>query len=600
MLHRRRVAMLARFAPAAMLMATLPGCGPATTSREGDADIVPASVRSFPITTLATGELEAKNQVELRSQVEGMTTIIEIAPEGSRVKAGDVLVRLSSDEIQTEIEEETLQVTEARLNLEAATSEYEIQESDNAANLRKAELKVQLAELALEQWKQGDSAKKNLELKAAIDRTTRDLDRLTEKWKKSQELYQERIDAGLVPFISYDEYKSDEIALKQAQAAFDTAKLDLSVYNDFQSKQELAQKESDLEEAQQELVRVEKSNDSNLRSKASQRENRAILLANREERLSKYQAQLAACTITAPRDGLVVYATSLERESWRMQSEGPLAVGRQIGQNDLLIVLPDTSDMVAAVKVHESLAGRIKPGQRAEVKVEAAGGTVVPGTVASIGILAESGGWRDPNRREYTVRISLEPGEHSDALKPSMRCEAKLFLGDVTDVLSVPVQAVFSEGPVRFVYVDDGGRLQRRPVSLGRRSDLYAEIRAGLSADDSVLLRAPLPGETSESTPWDEAQLTAAGYALDDNGRPVLAGGGRGPGGPPARGGVTPTATPGSTTEVAAPASDASAAPATAPAETSTTTTLAAPTVDTPASTAPAATTDAVKDAGNN
>src|SRR5262245_3774787 len=95
---------------------------------------------------------------------------------------------------------------------------------------------------------------------------------------------------------------------------------------------------------------------------------------------------------------------------WGWGGEGPLQIGRQVHPNELLIVLPDTSVMLASVQVHESLASRIKPGLRATVKVEAAGGKTYNGTVESIGVLAESGGWRDPNLREYRVKIALDIG----------------------------------------------------------------------------------------------------------------------------------------------------------------------------------------------
>ncbi|MBZ0171361.1 MAG: efflux RND transporter periplasmic adaptor subunit, partial [Phycisphaerales bacterium] len=160
--------------------------------------------------------------------------------------------------------------------------------------------------------------------------------------------------------------------------------------------------------------------------------------------------------------------------------------------------------------------------------------------VESIGLLAEGGGWRDPNRREYTVRIAVDAGEHSERLKPSMRCQAEIILGSVQDAISVPVQAVFSEGPVQYVLIPAGPRFVRRPVQLGRRSDMYAEIVKGVEPGDRVLIREPLPGEVIED-PWATDLLTAAGYTLDEDGKPVSHSfgrrGPRAPGGGKPRGG---------------------------------------------------------------
>ncbi|HHN77663.1 MAG TPA: HlyD family efflux transporter periplasmic adaptor subunit [Phycisphaerales bacterium] len=514
---------------AASLLMLLSGCSSRSAeSAEDSADFAEAQVRTFDVSTLASGELQARDRVELRSKVERPTTVVEIVPEGSRVEAGDVLVRLNSDEIKRDIEEQELQLAEAQLNLEAAETAYDIQVSDNAANLRKAKLKVDLARLTLEQWAKGDKVKKLKELQTAIEKASRDLDRLKEKKAKSDELYEKK-------FISYDEWKRDEIALLEAEARFETTRLDMDVYVNYQMKRDEAQKKSDLAEAEKELERVRQANEINLKNKDSARQNRSVQLSRRKERLAEYRKQLEACTITAPKAGLVVYGSTAQRDNWRWQSEGPISVGRQIHNNDLLITLPDTSEMIASVKVHESMAGRVRPGQHAVITIEAAGGLTLGGTVESIGLLAENGGWRDPNRREYTVRIAVDSDGQGEKLKPSMRCQAEIILGTVHDALSVPVQSVFSDGPVRYVLVPDGPRLARRPVMLGRRSDLYAEIIQGLDEGQPVLVREPKAGEIIEE-PWDPEELARAGYGVDEEGKPFVRNARRrgGPGGPAA------------------------------------------------------------------
>lgn len=513
----------------------LAGCDQKSAQDDaGAVSLAKAEVRTFEISTLATGELEARDRVELRSSVERQTTVVEIVPEGTRVKAGDVLVQLNSDEIKREIEEEELQLAEARLNLESAETAYEIQVSDNAASLQKAQLAVDLADLALEQWRNGDNVKALQQRQTSIEKTERDLKRLKDKYERSQELHARK-------FISDDELLRDEIALLEAKAAEETAKLDMETYRKYQLERDLEQKKSDLKEAQQELVRVEKTNAINLKNRESTMQNRKVQVARREERLAEWTNQFEACTIKAPTDGLVVYGSTAQSNDWRWQNEGPIGVGRQIRNNDLLIVLPDTSEMIASVKVHESLAGRVRPGQRANITVEALGNSlVIAGQVESIGLLAETGGWRDPNRREYTVRVRVEPGTYSDELKPSMRCQAELILGTVEEAMAVPVQSVFSDGAVQYVLVPEGGRYVRRPVSLGQRSDMFAQIAAGLEAGERVLLRDPEPGEVLEQA-WDADQLAAAGYSLDEEGNPVaprrrrpgMRPGGA-PGGPPA------------------------------------------------------------------
>jgi hypothetical protein len=219
------------------------------------------------------------------------------------------------------------------------------------------------------------------------------------------------------------------------------------------------------------------------------------------------------------------------------------------------------------------MAGRVRPGQPVNVKVDAAGGRVFAGKVDSIGVMAESGGWRDPNLREYTVRIALdttspadkgddrdddkahagaagEASAESTELKPSMRVEARIVLGSVEEGPTVPVQALFSEGPVQFVFVPEGNRFVRRPVRIGPRSETLARINAGLNIGDTVLLRTPTPGEVI-SRPWSDQQLADAGYTRDGDGN-IVAPRGFGPGGPGGRPRRTGSAQPAGETPAAA------------------------------------------------
>eukprot|EP01026_Neomeris_dumetosa_P076424 TRINITY_DN82070_c0_g1_i5.p1 TRINITY_DN82070_c0_g1~~TRINITY_DN82070_c0_g1_i5.p1 ORF type:complete len:179 (-),score=19.17 TRINITY_DN82070_c0_g1_i5:100-636(-) len=174
--------------------------------------------------------------------------------------------------------------------------------------------------------------------------------------------------------------------------------------------------------------------------------------------------------------------------------------------------------MIATVNVHESLAGRVRPNQRANIRVEAVDQTFT-GTVLSIGVLAETGGWRDPNRREYKVRIALDAQPGTENLKPSMRVDATIYLDRADQVIAAPIEAVFSEGPVQFVYLKSGDRVYRRPIRLGKRSDLYAAIQAGLNEGDAVLVREPRAGEI-DVEPWDEDELQTAGYMVGEDGEP--------------------------------------------------------------------------------
>jgi len=454
-------------------------------------DLHVVKAQSFDVTITASGELEARRQTEIRSKLETPAAIVYVVDEGAMVKKGDLLVELASESIESQIEDETLRVEEARNNLVAAENAYDIQVSENDAALRQALLKLELAQIALDKWDKGDIVKRREELDLAIDKAKRNLERWKDKYAQSKKLYERE-------FLSYDELKQDEIQLLQAEADVTTAERNKWVFETFEVDQQYKKLRSDVEEAQAEVERVKQQNASRLASKEADRANRKRTLSIREDRLAKLKEQLAATKMRAPTDGLVVYATSTsERRGMVIMGSGEqIQIGATIRPNETIIVLPDTSEMVASVRVQEALAGKIRPGQPAVVRVEALPNEVFQGTVQEVSILAESGGWRDPNRREYTVKVLLDAKNEDMRLKPGMRCEAEILVAQVENALAAPVQAVFHEGKVAYVYKDlGGGRYARTPVRVGRRATGLVEIAAGLEEGDAVLLREPSPAE---------------------------------------------------------------------------------------------------------
>ena len=483
-----------------------------------ESDIAIASKQSFDVTTTATGELEARRQIDVRNQLEQPTTIIEIIKEGAQVKAGDVLVRLNSDSIQTQVDEDSLRVQTARADSVASENNFVIQENQNASDLRKALLDIEISELEYRKWLEGEVKSRQQANQLAFEKATREQTRLKEKYERSAELERRG-------FLARDELQRDELTYLEAQAALKTAELNTKVYDEFEFVKDQKVKSSTVDQAKAELEKVTRRNQGELAKATADRNNKREQLRLREAKLDKLKEQLEYCTLKAPSDGLVVYATSLNRDRWGNNGDGVLDVGRQVTRNQQIIVLPDTSEMVASVRVHESLTGRMRVGQAATIKVDALGGKSITGRVDSIGVIAESGGWRDPNLREYTIKIALDTAGIEAELKPSMRAEAQIFLDKVDNALTVPIQSIFSDGLVRYVLVPEGKRFVKRPVRVGRRSERFAETTAGIAEGERVLLRDAEPGEILDK-PWDKAALAAVGLALQADGR-VLAVGGR-------------------------------------------------------------------------
>lgn len=467
---------------AAVLLAG--GAGPAS----GDArDRFTVALGSFDITVPASGELAAKKQEEIRNRLEARAAITEIIGEGVFANQGDVLVRFATDEIETKIKDAMDEVNTATSAFVAAKADLEIKESERDSEIAEADLKVTLAELALRAWQEGEVVSKEKELKLELETAEMDYRRLADKYEESKKLAGQQ-------FISKDELRTDEIRMVEASARMEQAGLAQRLYMEYQFLQEKAQKESDVAQAVAERQRVENRHKAALETARTEVASKEYQLNSRQERLAEQQEQLGFCTIRAPSSGLVVYPTSMEEHRWSRGDRGDLQVGAEVSRNEVLMILPDTAEMTAEIKVNESLMGLIKAGQRVTVIPDAMPEVSLTGEVTQIGVLAESSGWRDPNRRDYTVKALLS-GTEGLGLKPSMRVKADIYVGEVEDTIHVPLQAVFREGPQAFVYVPEGSGFAKRRVALGQSSSLHIQITDGLAEGDTVLLRQPKPHE---------------------------------------------------------------------------------------------------------
>ncbi len=442
----------------------------------------------FEIRVPTSGELEAQEQISIRNQVED-AVVVSLVDEGSIVEAGDILFKLNDENLLESIRNAEINVTSAKNDLQNSETNLSISEKKRDSEIATKQLAVNLAELALRSWKEGDVIAKRQELELAVQTAQKDFDRLEKKFESSKTLYEQK-------FLSKDELDQDEIALLRADAALKKAKLSQNVYEQYTYEKERQQKESDLSQAQGELERATER----LVSELSQATENVIAKRNylikREEQLANKQDQLDKCVAKAPAPGMVVYASSLGD---RRGEDERLRVGRSLWRNQLVMIIPDTDKMVARVKVNEALSGLVQKGQRATIVCDAYPDNVLEGVVNSVAVLATGGGWRDPNRRDYTVEIQILD-KQGIILKPSMRCAAEIYVETVEGVTFVPVHAIRRDGNLTFVWVQQGGGFEQRPVVINRFSEAFAEVTEGLSVGERVLLREPAP-TTIISTP---------------------------------------------------------------------------------------------------
>ena len=152
-----------------------------------------------------------------------------------------------------------------------------------------------------------------------------------------------------------------------------------------------------------------------------------------------------------------------------------------------LMTIADTSAIRAELKVDEADIARIAVGQQVDVYATAFPDTALKGEVQRIALAPTL----ENQARAYEVIALLDPPKDL-ALRSGMSARADIFLGDGTQRLAVPVEAVATEededgGIERSVWVERDGVAQRVVVQTGLSDDRWEEITAGLKAGDRVI-----------------------------------------------------------------------------------------------------------------
>ncbi len=165
----------------------------------------------------------------------------------------------------------------------------------------------------------------------------------------------------------------------------------------------------------------------------------------------------------------------------------------------MLYTVADLSDVWVLAQVFQSDAGRIKPGDPAEVTVDAYPGRVFNGRVDYI--LPQV----DMNTRTLPVRLVFpNPGLK---LRPGMyvNVRAKLPMGRQ---LVVPASAAFHSGTKNLVFVyRGGGNIEPREVELGPQVGDQIVVTKGLQSGEEIVSSANFLIDS-------EAQLQAAARAF--------------------------------------------------------------------------------------
>ncbi|OHB79689.1 MAG: hypothetical protein A2W31_13340 [Planctomycetes bacterium RBG_16_64_10] len=197
------------------------------------------------------------------------------------------------------------------------------------------------------------------------------------------------------------------------------------------------------------------------------------------------ESQREESFIRAPFDGMVT-----EKAAEVGEIVAPISIGGSMARGSILTIA-DWASLQAEVDVAESQLGRVKPGQRAAITVDAIPGKVFPGKLCRILPRAD--------RSKATVKVRVDfLARDERAVLPEMGVRVRFLADDapvgvetgaVRDKIVVPKDAVLSGQGGRFVWVVSNDEARKRIVQIGANSAARIEITSGLNPGEKVVVR---------------------------------------------------------------------------------------------------------------
>lgn len=460
------------------------------------------------ISVLESGSIKALESQQIKSEVEGQTTIITLVPEGTiiteeDVKAEKLLVELDSSNMRDRLIQQEITFQSAEASYTNARESFEIQKNQNESNIKSGELNVKFAKMDLNKYLGsiladkliesqmefaellnspdlgGDAVqqkrKKDSDIYLANERVKRANDRL--KWTKR--LYEKK-------FVSLTDLEADDLNQKSREIDFEQAETAMALFLQYEFPKQTEKLLSDSQEAKKGLERILARARSQLAQSEAEKKSREARYRLEKDKLEKLQTQIEKCVIRATHTGMVIYPV----EGRWGRSQNMIEEGAMVRERQVIVEIPDIAQMAVEVTVHESAVNKVKKGLPARITVDAFPDLKLEGKVLKVALMPDQQHrWLNPDLKVYKTEVSII-GNHP-SLKPGMSAKAEIIVNRLQNVLSVPIQAVTTYKDQRVCYVLASTRPEMRVVETGEFNDKFIEIRSGLKEDERVLLRPP-------------------------------------------------------------------------------------------------------------
>lgn len=197
------------------------------------------------------------------------------------------------------------------------------------------------------------------------------------------------------------------------------------------------------------------------------------------EALKLAQESLEKTTLVAPIDGVVIFnSAAAALGAGSKPSEGSV-----VSPQSAPFTVVDLGALKFTAEVDEADINRITQGMKASVTLDSFPGEEIATTVTRINPAAQA---TATGGTIFAVELALADSELNILI--GMKGDGKVEVSSQGEALTIPVEALFSEGGTDFVYVLDAGILKKTEITVGATTDTQVEILGGLTESQTVAL----------------------------------------------------------------------------------------------------------------
>ena len=445
-----------------------------------DTDLVRRA--AFRVTLTDRGEVDSRTNKAVINEVYYRTTIIKLVPEGTCVKAGDVVCELDSSEIREMAKEREILLSRCDASLKSAEESVEIQAITNDRWIAAADHDLAIADLELQGF---EDAKHPQTQQVYESRSTLAEEALLRAGEANA--FTDRM--ARKGYRTAQEVDKARYTLMESEIALAIAEGKQRIYEDFTAKRSLLRLQALAKASRLERTRIQQ--------RAGHATTQAeITLLSQKWRTMYYRSYhkrllkcIDACTLRAPCDGKVIYASTGRSYS---RYRPTIEEGARVYYRQHLFRIPDLSELKIDVRVHEARIRRVVVGQPVTFHVESHDDVEFRGVVGSISEFPTISNHYFPDRKEYDVviRVTDDP-ERVSLLKPGMTADVEILVEERPSVLQVPIESIVAVGEDHLSWVVTDRGLEPRRILIGDTNDTVVEITGGLSEGDEVVLQPP-------------------------------------------------------------------------------------------------------------